>query len=440
MSTDSKMPILEIAWTRYAQFDRASLRRKRPNFGLRRWILILGVLATLLAILTEVLADSLPALGSLALKIALIATPIIGSGLAAFTKQFFARGDHLILRAGAEEILKEIYTFRTILKDKPNRREWLEKRLADIQRQVYRGLGGEMVFEEAPTKIPPYYDPANPDSDPGFDDLNGDQYFRYRLRNQLQWHRDQLVPINRQRIVLQILIILTGVVSAFLAAMGGPFALWVALSASIAAALTTWQELHNQDFIVRNYSKVVVELGIIHDHWLSLEPEERSEGEFFSMVQATEDILWSQNVEYIQSMQEALTKLDLDEEAGLVLNTVRQARAADALRKRQIHQAVTAATAEAVAEAEQAAVQTYQTTLSTLAQEASSEIVRKELQAMAQAAGETLQGLTQRASRLRAALDQIAAKYANVQINRTTPREVVNEVLSQFPPTGEVKG
>lgn len=440
MSTDPKMPILEIAWRRYAQFDRASVRQARPNVGLRRWILILSVLATLLAILTEVLADSLPAVGSLALKIALIATPIIGSGLAAFTKQFFARGDYLILRAGAEEILKEIYIFRTILKDKPNRREWLEKRLAEIQRQVYRGLGGEMVFEEAPTKIPPYYDPQNPDSDPGFDDLNGDQYFRYRLRHQLQWHRNRLVPIHRQRIFLQVLIILTGVISAFLAAMGGPLALWVALSASIAAALTTWQELRNQDFIVRNYSKVVVELGILHDHWLSLEPEEHSEGEFFSMVQATEEILWSQHVEYIQSMQEALTKLDLDEEANLVINTVRQARDADARRKRQARQAVTTAAAEAFAEAERAAAQTFETTLRTLAQEASSEVVRKELQAMAQAAGETFQGLTQRAVRLHAALDQIAAKYADVKIDRTTPREVVNEILAQFPPTGEVKG
>lgn len=440
MSIEPKMPILEIAWTRYAQFDRASVRRARPNLNLRRWILILGVLATLLAILTEVLSDSLPALGSLALKIALIATPIIGSGLAAFTKQFFARGDYLILRAGAEEILKEIYTFRTILKNKPNRREWLEKRLADIQRQVYRGLGGEMVFEETSERIPPHYDPKDPDSDPGFDDLNGDQYFRYRLKNQLQWHRDRLIPINRQRVALQILIILTGVVSAFLAAMGGPFALWVALSASIATALTTWQELRNQDFVVRNYSKVVVELGILHDHWLSLEPEEHSEGEFFSMVQATEDILWSQNVEYIQSMQEALNKLDLDEEASLVLDTVRQARAADARRKRQIRQAVTTAATEAAAEAERVAVQTFQTTLGTLAQEASSEVVRKELEAMAQAAGETLQGWTQRDSRLRAAIDRLAAEYADVKIGKETPREVLNEIIARFPPTGEIKG
>ncbi|MEZ0394933.1 MAG: SLATT domain-containing protein [Anaerolineales bacterium] len=440
MSTDSKIPILEIAWTRYAQFDRASVQRMRPNLSLRRWILVLSVLATLLAILSEVLSDSLPAAGSLALKIALIATPIVGSGLAAFTKQFFGRGDHLVLRAGAEEILKEIYTYRTILKNNPNRREWLEKRLADIQRQVYRGLGGEMVFEKTPAKIPPYYDPKNPDSDPGFDDLNGDQYFRYRLRHQLRWHRDRLSPINRQRILLQVLIILTGMVSAFLAAMGGPFALWVALSASVAAALTTWQEVRNQDFIVRNYSKVVVELGLLHDHWLSLEPEEHTEGEFFSMVQATEEILWSQHVEYIQSMQEALTKLDLDEEAGLVLETVRQARAADARRKRQSRQAAATAAAEAFEKAEQAAVETFQTTLSTLAREASSEVVRQELQAMAAAAGEAIQNLTGGTSRLRTALDQIAGRYAHLKIDRTTPREVVNEIMAQFPPTSEVKG
>ncbi len=438
----TKNPILEVAWTRYAQLDQASIQRTKPNFGLRRWILIMGVLATLLAILTQLYKEVLPPVAGLALQIALIAAPIIGSVLAAFTKQYYASGDYLILRAGAEEILKEIYTFRTILKKKQERRAWLEKRLAEIQRQVYRGLGGEMVFKDFPEQIPPYYNPENPTSDPGFVDLTGDEYFHYRLENQLAWHMVKVNQVNAERRRLQVFILLAGAAGAFLAAMGtfqGAFSIWVALTSSLAAALISWQELRNQDFVVKNYSKVIVELGIIYDHWTGLEPEERTDGEFFKMVQATEDILWGQNVEYIKSMQEALVKLSLDEEAELVSDTISKAREADARMKKETRQAISGMAEKAITETGEAVTTTIQNVIGSLAEEANTDMVLQELEAMGQAVTEKIEEV-KRSLHLSDTLQKIADDFKDVKIGKETPSKVLFEMISRYPSNEKVKG
>ena len=108
-------PILQVAWTEYGQLETVAGRRALAHTKLRRWIATFGVLATLFAILSEKYPASFPALGALGLKFLLVAAPIMASALAAYASKFFASGDWLITRAGSEEILKEIYNYRTIL-------------------------------------------------------------------------------------------------------------------------------------------------------------------------------------------------------------------------------------------------------------------------------------------------------------------------------------
>src|SRR5215213_4025254 len=114
---------------------------------------------------------------------------------------------------------------------------------------------------------------------------------------------------------MTIYILSFGGVGALLAALGNQFALGVALTASITAALLGWQELRKVDDTIKDYSKVVMELTILSDHWQNLEPEERTEAEFYKMVRGCEDVLWTQNVEYVRSMQEALKEYDTEKEA-----------------------------------------------------------------------------------------------------------------------------
>lgn len=426
------VPILNIAWTHYAQLDALSNKHSKPHYRWRRWIAILGVLAALFAVITQAYSDYMPATLSLALKILLIATPITASVLAAFINKFYDGNDWLVSRAGAEEILKEIYMYRTFFKNKADRRDWLEKRLANIQRQVYRGVGGELVLEKAPERIPPYYDPDDPTSDPGFKDLSGNEYLKYRLENQLAWHIRRVQRFEVERTRLQVYILAAGGLGAFLAAMGGGFSIWVAVTASLGAVLIGWQELRNLDPTIKNYSKVIMELLIIYDHWNILEPEERTDAEFFQMVKSTEEVLWSQNIEYIKSMQEVLARETL-EEAELINDVLKKAVETDAAFKKHMRDSVVSYASRSMDEARETLEEHFDQVLGSLAEEASSELVQQELAAIGQA-------ISTRVTKLSDSLKQIADEFAGVEIGRDTPKEVLNDLLSRYPTTDEIKG
>jgi hypothetical protein len=435
--TPKVIPILNVAWARFSELDTTALARSKAHLGMRRWIAIVGVLATLFAIFSQFPTTGLIGLGS---RVLLILMPLIASGLAAFTKIFFSSGDWLTTRSGAEEILKEIYYFRTILQNNKSRRAYLEKRLTEIQRQVYRNLGSELVFQKYTGPIPSNYNPDDPNSDPGFADLTGDQYFKYRLEHQLGWHRKKIRQYQNERIRLQIFIIAAGVLGAFLAAIGGILSLWVALTASFTAALLGWQELRNVDVIIRNYSKVVLELTVLYDHWLNLEPEERTTSQFYRMVRGTEEVLWAQNMEYIRSQQEALKDADLEEEAGLVKRVIQESVESEVRMKQAMQDSILEFTRETLGEIEEGVQESFTAALGSLAEEASSEIVQQELDAMGKAVAEAAETVRDRASLLTSSLWKIAQEFAHVDIGRDTTTEDLNAILKRYPKTSDVKG
>lgn len=435
-------PILNIAWTRVAHLDDISKRRTKGHYSMRRWISTLGVIATLLAVITQIYFSDISTVAGIIVKVLFIAAPVVASILAAFASKYYANGDWLITRAGAEEIQKEIYFYRTINKNKPSRRAILEKRLNEIQRQIYRALGGEFSFETYNGPIPPNYYPDDPGSDPGFDDLTGEQYFKYRLENQLMWHNKEINEYKVERRNLTILILAMGGLGTVFATIGGPVVLAVAITASITAALIGWQELRNVDVIVRNYSKVVLELTMLYDHWLNLEPEERTESEFRRMVIGCEDVLWGQNTEYIKSMQEVLkeTEDDLQKEASLIEDVLQKSVESAERTKQMMRDTVVEAAQEALHEAEGKVEETFKATVGSLAEEASSELVQKELEAMGKAVTEAAENAFERASALKSSLTQIAQEFAHIDIGRDTSKEELNAILARYPKTNDVKG
>lgn len=439
MPETKKLPILDIAWMRYAQLDQAAEKLESPHYKLRRWIAILGVVATLLAVLVQTYPESFPALGKVALKFMLIAAPITASLLAAFFNKFYGNGAWLVMRAGAEELKKEIYNFRTVLKNDPRRRVWLETRMAEIQRQVYRGLGGEMILEPYKGEIPPYYDPGNAGSDPGFHDLTGEEYFNYRLQDQLAWHIGKNNRMQVERTRFQWAILIAGGLGSLFAALGGTIALWVAVTASIVAALLGWAELRNLDATIKNYSKVIMELMIIYDHWRNLEPEERTNKEVYKMVKETEKVLWEQNQEYIRSMQEALADDEL-EEAELIDEVLNKAVASDKRMKQKMRESIVEHTDKTLREAEETVTETFEEALGTIAEEASSDLVQQELAAMREAAEQVVDNIVNRASKVRAALDEIKAEFGHVDFNAETPASDLHAMMERLPKTGEIKG
>ena len=432
-------PILEIAWTRYAQLNASSIRRTNAYKRLRIWIAVLSVLATLFSIIYATFFANNQSLPGLTIKFFFVMIPLVSSALAAFGARSFANGDWLITRAAAEEYLKEIYFFRTVLRGNPKRREYMEQRINEIQRQLFRGLGGEFAFRPYQGSIPPYYNPEW-DNDPGFNDLTGEQYFKYRLEDQLRWHIKEINEYKRERGVLTVAVILTGLLGAGLAAWGGALSIWVAFTASVAAAVVGWQQLRNLDAVIKNYSKVILELTTVYDHWSNLEPEERTDAEFYKMVRGCEDVLWAQNTEYIKAMQEALKESDLEKEASLVNKVIKESVESAERSKEMMRQTLVEAAEDAIQDAEEKVEEVFKAAVGSLAEEASSELVQKELEAMRQAVVEAAENAMERVSGLKSSLAQIAEQYAHVDIGRDTSKEELNEILSLYPKTTDVKG
>lgn len=440
--TPKAAPILEIAWMRYAQLNASSIRRTNAYKQLRIWIAVLGVLATLFSIIVAAFFQNGVSLLGAIFKFLFILTPIVASLLAAFGTRRFASGDWLITRAAAEEYLKEIYFFRTILRNRTDRREYLEKRINEIQRQLYRGLGGELAFRPYNGPIPPYYKPEY-GNDPGFSDLAGDEYFKYRLEDQLRWHIKEVNEYKRERGILDFLVLGSGGLGTLIAAIAtqnSAFSLWVALAASITAAVISWQQLRNIDTVIKNYSKVILELTMLYDHWNNLEPEERTAAEFFKMVRGCEEVLWAQNTEYIKSMQEALKDSDLEKEASLVNRVIKESVESAERAKEAMANAAVEQTRQTLQETEQKVEETFKATLGSLAEEASSELVQKELAAMSQAVTEAAGNAIQGASSLTATISDLVKEYAHIDLSRDTKKEDLNSFLARLPKTSDVKG
>ena len=439
--TPKPSPILEIAWLRHADLDVAADKRTRGFYNIRRWIAWLGIFATLFAIFTERQLFSVisPTL-QVGVDILFVAIPVLASIFAAFATKFFSNGDWLVYRAGAEEIKKEIYTYRTILPKDKTRRDYLEKRLGEIQRKVFRNLGGEFSFEGYKGPLPKNFKKSDPDSDPGFHDLTGEEYVKYRVKHQLDWHNNKIIQRQRERLLMTVLILCIGGLGALLAALGGTLAIWVALTASVTAALLGWQELRNVDQTIKNYSKVVMELTLLYNHWQNLEPEERTAAEIEKTVLGCERILWAQNREYIRSMQEALREADLEKDAAFINQVIKESADSAERAKEKMHENIIETHQGFLAETEKAFDTTAQSVLGTLAEEASSEIVQKELEAMGQAITEAFDNVKDRASSFVGSITQVKEEYAHVEISKDTTMEDLNTILAKYPKTNDVKG
>ncbi len=439
-------PILDVAWMRYAQLDASSLRRTTGYRRLRVWIAVLSVLATLLSIVYATFFPNDPSipgdnfsLPGFVIKFFFVLIPIVASLLAAFASRTFANGDWLITRAAAEEYLKEIYFFRTVLRGNLQRREYMEKRINEIQRQLYRGLGGELAFRPYKGAIPPYY---NPDygNDPGFNDLTGEEYFKYRLEDQLRWHIGRINRYKRERVIITVLVLAGGGLGALLAAWGGILSIWVALTASITAALVGWQQLRNLDAMIKNFSKVILELTTLYDHWTNLEPEERTDAEFYKMVRGCEDVLWAQNTEYIRAMQEALKESDLEKEASLVNRVIKESVESAERTKEMMRETIVEETQKSLEKSEQKIEEVFKAAVGSLAEEASSALVQQELEAMSKAITGAAENVFERTSALTSSLAKIAMEFAHIDVGRDTTKEELNAILARYPKTGEVKG
>ncbi|HEX9924269.1 MAG TPA: SLATT domain-containing protein, partial [Anaerolineae bacterium] len=313
--THDQTSALDIAWQRQVELSTKADEASRRYLRLRDWVIALGVLATLLAILTDAHAESKP-LGQMAdsiFRVGLILMPIIGTAVLGFANKFQQGERWLALRTGAEEIKKEIFLYRTILQYQEKREQWLSERVADIQRRVFDAVGGDLILNATGVGSGSRTGQDNR-RDPGDTDLLADEYLQHRLEDQLNWHAKKAESLGAKRTRLQVSIYTFGVLGTLVASLANfpgfdGLGIWVALTSSIGAGLAAWIELRQIDSTITNYSHVANELQIIRDHWRSLPQEERTGDEFFKLVTATEKVIWSQHNQFISEMRQAVAQL-----------------------------------------------------------------------------------------------------------------------------------
>lgn len=299
---------LETAWQRYAQLETSASAASRQYLRLRGSSIILSVVATLLAILIFQIDSGASPLGEV-LRASLILVPIVIAVILVFAYKLQQGQYWQVLTTGAEEIKKEIYLYRTLLRGQATRHHWLSERVTAIQRQVIEVVGGNLELAPYTSNIPPDDCPEVQNGDRGFSDLLTDEYLHYRLEAQLKWHSQEYERLYATRTSLQIGIFALAGLSAFVAGLADSLEIWIALTTSIGTALGLWQEVSRLDTAVNNYNQLILELNLIRDRWQSLSPEERTGEEFFKLVIATEKVLWSQYNQHITQMRQAVTDL-----------------------------------------------------------------------------------------------------------------------------------
>ena len=139
-------------------------------------------------------------------------------------------------------------------------------------------------------------------------------------------------------------------------------------------------------------------------------------------------------------MQDAIREADLEKDAAFINQVIKESADSAERAKEKMHENIIETHRGFLAETEQAFDNTAQSVLGTLADEASSEIVQKELEAMGQAISESIENVMDRASSFVSSITQIKEDHAHVEITKDTTVEELNTILAKYPKTNEVKG
>ena len=310
---------LELMWQRFAEYDQNAKRQQGSFTRMQSSVLVLGVVATLLAI-TEFLFKSNFDLSILsyfyterAMYYVLLIIPIGIALLTTAANRFSAGTKWILLRASAESIKKEIYRYRTrteIYSDRATKKTSREVKLEQKSEILSRKL---MQTEVNISAISPYNGPIPPlnaaaPGDDGLSFLTPERYMTYRLQDQLAWYRSRTVRLEKQLKWLQWLIWGSGAVGTFLVAVG--LELWIALTTSIVTALTTYLEYQQVENRLMSYNQTATDLENVRSWWISLSTEEQADPRNIDkLVGQTETTIHSEHAAWVQEMQDAMAEL-----------------------------------------------------------------------------------------------------------------------------------
>jgi hypothetical protein len=309
-------PVLKDAWRTFATYDQLAVKLRRMFTRFQASILILGVVATLLALIDDRLKDA-------ALHWAVIVVPIATSVLIAVASRRSVGQRWVMLRAAAEAIKAEIYRYRTLetgpasehARDAGASQRRLAERLDVVETRLMQteASSGPLLPYRGP--LPPAMYGAGRDDD-GLSPLDPDRYLRIRVGDQLTYFHQRIRTLNRRRNLLQFLAIASGAAGAILAAAKQE--VWIGLTAGASAAALAYLGYLQVDNTIITYNQTASRLAGHERGWRALPSAQQDKAAFRHLVTGCEAALATELSGWVEQMSDTLEDLRRD-----------QARAAD---------------------------------------------------------------------------------------------------------------
>jgi hypothetical protein len=323
--------VLLQAWERFSVYDFNAGRQQFWFDFLQGAVMVLGVLATALAIGREVARGRGANVDTSwttwwYIKQILLALPILLTILITAANKFKQGNKWLLLRAGAESIKREIYRYRSRAGDykeiltappatptgtpalpPPTPEQVLAQKIEDITRRAMRTELNSSALKpyDKEKDFPPY---VKHTGDDGFSVLSPDRYVQVRLEDQLGFYKRGSVREERSLQRIQWAIYIIGGLGTLLAAINQQ--VWIALTTAGAAALTTYLSYRQTESTLTKYNQAFTDLDNVKAWWTALPAAEQAKQENVdTLVDHTEQVLQSELDGWVQQMQNALAEL-----------------------------------------------------------------------------------------------------------------------------------
>jgi hypothetical protein len=353
-------PALEDAWRRFGDFDKNANIAQKRFLKQRKWIIMLGVIVTTLAVvdfmldraldvdlmLSQDLAEQtsflfriilgLSATQEQAVEIAtwvdrimntiIIIIPILISILVAGAVKFNMGINWVMLRSASESIKHEIFRYRTQVGiyspdyvppggSKPETRDvTLARRTKQIGKRVMEtqvNMSELEIYDYKKEGLPPVYGVAP--GDDGFSDLTADQYIHWRVEDQFDYYRNKAKKLAKELQRFQWSIYIFGGLGTLLAAI--QLEIWVAVTSSLVAALGSFLEFKRVETNLIGMNLAASDLYDIRAWWRALSDSAKQQsGNKATLVKSAEAVIQGENASWLTEMREALSEVYGEEE------------------------------------------------------------------------------------------------------------------------------
>jgi hypothetical protein len=301
-------PVLKAAWQQFATYDQLAGQLRTAFTRFQAWILLLGVLATLLGLIQA-------QAGNKVLHWVVVAIPILAAVLVAAAGRRAVGQRWVMLRAAAEAVKAEVYQHRTVAAGRARgtahdrhagRQQVLAANLDHIETRLIQtdASSGPLTPYDGP--LPPQMYGAGRDDD-GLSPLDAERYVQIRIGDQLTYFHGRIRSLNRRRNTLQFLAIAGGAAGAILAAAG--LDAWIGLTSGAAAALLAYLGYLQVDNTIVIYNQAAASLAGLERDWRALSPAQRNAAAFKTLVTRGETVLTGELTGWVQQMSDTMHEL-----------------------------------------------------------------------------------------------------------------------------------